>query len=150
MAKFNLSNIIPKKFSKKISVADIKQYLVDEFNTTNELQKEVYSLQDKLDEAKKIKAEYLLTLTTLDEYKNRIEEVKKRNKNLENKIKGLQETIEDKTSEIANLTLENKKMEKYIKNMKDNIKNDFIQEYKNKISNLKGHIKKDDLLNMRW
>ena len=107
MNKFSL---IPKKFNKKVSVADIKQYLVDEFKTSNDLQKQVYSLEDKLNEAKKIEAEYELTLTTLDEYKNRIEKIKERNNDLENQIKDLQKNIKNKSSEIANLTLENKKI----------------------------------------
>lgn len=147
MNKFSL---IPKKFNKKVSVADIKQYLVDEFKTSNDLQKQVYSLEDKLNEAKKIEAEYELTLTTLDEYKNRIEKIKERNNDLENQIKDLQKNIKNKSSEIANLTLENKKMENYTRDIKENLRKEFIQEYKNKVSNLKGHIKKDDLLNMRW
>lgn len=147
MNKFSL---IPKKFNKKVSVADIKQYLVDEFKTSNDLQKQVYSLEDKLNEAKKIEAEYELTLTTLDEYKNRIEKIKERNNDLENQIKDLQKNIKNKSSEIANLTLENKKMENYTRDIKENLRKEFIQEYKNKVGNLKGHIKKEDLLKMRW
>ena len=147
MNKFSL---IPKKFNKKISVADIKQYLVDEFNTNNKLQTQVYELQDKLKVTKEYEVKYNLSLATLDEYKSRIEKVNARNKQLENQIEECQNTIKEQSYEIANLKLENKKMEDYTNKIKDNVKKEFIQEYKNKISNLKGHIKKDDLLNMRW
>ena len=147
MSKFSL---IPKKFNKKISVADIKQYLVDEFNTNNKLQTQVYELQDKLKVTKEYEVKYNLSLATLDEYKNRVEKVNIRNKQLENQIEELQNTIKKQSCEISDLKLENKKMENYINKIKDNVKKEFIQEYKNKVSNLKGHIKKEDLLNMRW
>lgn len=147
MNKFSL---IPKKFNKKISVADIKQYLVEEFNTNNKLQNQVYVLQDELKVAKEYEVKYNLSLATLDEYKNRIEKVNVRNKQLENQIKELQKTIKNQSYEIANLKLENKKMEDYTNKIKDNVKKEFIQEYKNKVGNLKGHIKKEDLLKMRW
>ena len=147
MNKFSL---IPKKFNKKISVADIKQYLVDEFNTNNKLQTQVYELQDKLKVTKEYEVKYNLSLATLDEYKNRVEKVNLRNKQLENQIEELQNTIKKQSCEISDLKLENKKMENYINKIKDNVKKEFIQEYKNKVGNLKGHIKKDDLLNLRW
>lgn len=147
MNKFSL---IPKKFNKKISVADIKQYLVEEFNTNNKLQNQIYSLQDELKVAKEYEVKYNLSLATLDEYKNRVEKVNIRNNQLENQIKELQKTIKNQSYEIANLKLENKKMEDYANKIKDNVKKEFIQEYKNKISALKGHIKKEDLLNLRW
>lgn len=44
----------------------------------------------------------------------------------------------------------NNYLEDYTNKIKDNVKKEFIQEYKNKVGNLKGHIKKEDLLNMRW
>ena len=147
MNKFSL---IPKKFNKKISVADIKQYLVEEFNTNNKLQNQVYVLQDEIKVAKEYEVKYNLSLATLDEYKSRVEKVNTRNKQLESQIKELQRTIKEQSYEIANLKLENKKMEKYTNEIKNNVKKEFVQEYKDKVRNLKGRIKKEDLLNMRW
>ena len=57
-------NIIPVKFNKKISVADIKQYLVDEFDNNKKLQNQVYDLQDKLKVSKEYEDKYELSLTT--------------------------------------------------------------------------------------
>lgn len=147
MNKFSLS-ILPKKFTKKVSVADIKQYLVDEFDNSNKLQKDIYKLQDELKRAKEYEVKYELSLTTLDEYKNRKKTVEDRNKQLENQIKTFQNTIKEKTYEINNLKLENKKMENHIKNIEKDIKKDIIKEYKEKVNNLKGHIKKDDVLKL--
>lgn len=147
MNKFSLS-IIPKKFNKKISVADIKQYLVDEFDNNKELQNNVYKLQDELKKAKEYEVKYELSLTTLEEFKNRVNTSNNRNKDLENQIKTFQETIKKKTYEINDLKLQNKKMEQHIKNIEKDIRKDIVKEFQEKISNLKGHIKKEDVLRL--
>ena len=147
MNKFSLS-IIPKKFNKKVSVADIKQYLVDELNDNRKQQKQIYVLQDELKKAKEYEVKYNLSLVTLDEYKKRVQEGKDRIKELESQIKTFQNTIKEKTYEINSLQLENKKMEKYCQNIEKEDKKKFIKEYKEKINNLKGHIKKDELLKL--
>ena len=140
-------SIVPK-YKKKVSVADIKQYLVDEFENNKELQNNVYELQDELKKAKEYEVKYSLSLTTLEEYKKRVESVKDRNKQLEEQIKILQETIKQNTYEISDVKLENKKMEKHINNIEKDIRKEIIKEFKEKISELKGHIKKDDVLRL--
>ena len=62
-------SIVPKK---KVTIADIKQYLVDEFENTNKQQKEIDELKDKLKKAVETELKYETTLVTLDEYKNRL------------------------------------------------------------------------------
>lgn len=138
-------SIVPK-YKKKVSVADIKQYLVDEFENNKELQNNVYDLQDELKKAKEYEVKYSLSLITLEEYKKRVESVKDRNKQLEEQIKTLQEIIKQNTYEISDVKLENKKMEKHINNIEKDIRKEIIKEFKEKISELKGHIKKDDVL----
>lgn len=147
MSKFSLS-IIPRKFNKKVSVADIKQYLVDEFDNSKKLQNNIYVLQDELKKSKEYEAKYELSLITLDEYKSRMKSTVDRNKQLEEQIKVFQNTIKEKTYEISNLKLENKKMEQHIKNIEKDVKKDIINEFKEKVKNLKGHIKKDDVLKL--
>lgn len=147
MNKFNLS-IMSKRFNKKVSVADIKQYLVDEFENNKNLQNDIYKLQDQLKIAKEYEVKYTLSLTTLDEYKNRMELTKSRNKELEKQIETLQNTIKEKTYVISNLKLENQKMEKHIKNIERDIRKDIISEFKEKVNSLTGHIKKDDILKL--
>lgn len=73
--KFGLS------IKKKVSINDIKQYLVDEFENTKNLQKQVYSLQDKIKECAETQLKYDTTLLTLDEYKKRLQEKDVRIKN---------------------------------------------------------------------
>lgn len=138
-------SIVPK-YKKKVSIADIKQYLVDEFDNNKKLQNNVYQLQDELKKAKEYEVKYSLSLITLEEYKKRVESVKDRNKQLEEQIKTLQEIIKQNTYEISDVKLENKKMEKHINNIEKDIRKEIIKEFKEKISELKGHIKKDDVL----
>lgn len=143
-------NIVPK-YKKKVSVADIKQYLVDEFDNSKKLQNEVYHLQDELKKAKEYEVKYNLSLVTLDNYKERVTNVNERNKQLESQIKSFQNTIKQDKYEIADLKLENKKMEKYINNIEKNIRKDIIKEYREKIAELKGHITKANILTLlKW
>ena len=140
-------NIVPK-YKKKVSVADIKQYLVDEFDNNKKLQNSVYQLQDELKKAKEYEIKYNLSLTTLEEFKNRVTDVKERNEQLEEQIKVLQETIKQNEYKISDLKLENKKMEKHINNIEKDIKKEIIDEFKEKVKELKGHLKKDDILKL--
>lgn len=140
-------NIVPK-YKKKVSVADIKQYLADEFDNSKKLQNEVYHLQDELKKAKEYEVKYNLSLVTLDNYKERVTNVNERNKQLESQIKSFQNTIKQDKYEIADLKLENKKMEKYINNIEKNIRKDIIKEYREKIAELKGHITKANILTL--
>ena len=143
-----LPKIIPKKFTKKVRLADIKQYLVEEFDNNKELQNLVYTLQDELKIAKEYEVKYELSLATLEEYKNRKKTVEDRNKQLETQIKELQNKIKEEIYKQNDLKLENRKMNNYIKNIEKNIRKGIIKEYKEKINNLKGHIKKEDLLDI--
>ena len=140
-------NIVPK-YKKKVSVADIKQYLVDEFDNSKKLQNEVYHLQDELKKAKEYEVKYNLSLVTLDNYKERVTNVNERNKQLESQIKNFQNTIKQDKYEIADLKLENKKMEKHINNIEKDIRKDIIKEYREKIAELKGHITKANILTL--
>ena len=140
-------SIVPK-YKKKVSVADIKQYLVDEFDNNKKLQNSVYELQDELKKAKEYEVKYSLSLTTLEEYKERVNSVKDRNKQLEEQIKTLQETIKQGKYEINDLKLENRKMEKHINNIEKDVRKEIINEFKEKANELKGHIKKDDVLRL--
>lgn len=141
-------NIIPVKFNKKISVADIKQYLVDEFDNNKKLQNQVYDLQDKLKVSKEFEVKYELSLTTLDEYKERLKQTKDRNKHLEEQIQIFQDTIKQKTYEISDLKLQNKKMEKHIKNIEKDIRKEMIIEFKNRINDLSGPLSKEKILKL--
>lgn len=158
-------NIVPKK---KVTVADIKQYLVDEFQNTNKQQKEIEELKDKLKKSLETELKYETTLVTLDEYKNRLEEKEKRItklekdiENLENKLKKENELKNNeilKNRKVNNLYDElsksfNKKLEDKFKTEKQKILKEQDLKYKNNINNiittienLKGNISKSKII----
>lgn len=140
-------SLVPK-YKKKVSVADIKQYLADEFDNNKKLQNQVYSLQDELKKSKEYEVKYELSLTTLEEYKKRVTSKENRNKQLESQIKTLQETIKKNAYEISDLKIENKKMEKHINDIEKDIRKEIIKEYKAKANELKGRITKAMVLGL--
>lgn len=148
----NKFKIIPRK---KISIPDIKQYLVDEFNNTNQLQKQVYKLQDDLKKCAETEVKYEATLLTLDEYINRIKEKEERIKKLDDDIKQLQEKLNEERNLKNEKILEYKKLN----TMYDKLNSELDKESNNKakliikekiniISNLKGVISKQKIIDI--
>lgn len=132
-------NIIPKK---KVTVADIKQYLVDEFQNTNKQQKEIDELKDKIKKSLETELKYETTLVTLDEYKNRLEEREKRINKLEKDIQNLENKLR-KENELKNdEILKNRK----VNNLYDELNKSFDKKVKEKVSSKESEIRKEEYL----
>ena len=131
------------KYTKKVRVADIKTYLVDEFKLAKELNNENKKLKQVVKKAEIINQKYDLTLITLEEYKDRIKDKNKEIDNLESEIKKLKENINLLTNERNDLKLKTKNIDLQI----DKIKKDAIKNFKKyitqNIKNAKGHLTKD-------
>lgn len=145
-------NIIPKK---KISIPDIKQYLVEEFNNTNKLQKEVYKLQDDLRKCAETEVKYQATLLTLDEYKQRLIEKDKRIEKLNNDIKTLEQSLKNEKEKKNTKILEYKKLETMYRKLNSNIEKEtakkakqLLKEKINIIQELKGNISKKSVIDI--
>ena len=65
------------KLKRKIAVPDIKQYLADEFKLVNEQEKFIKEQGKKIRNFEVMQQKYDLTLITLNEYKERIEKLRK-------------------------------------------------------------------------
>lgn len=142
-----LSNFVPKvvkniKYSKKVKVADIKQYLVDEYKLTKKLDKENRNLRKELNEAKLIEEKYDLTLITLDEYKNRISDKNEEIKELNDKLKGLKDELKFIKDEKNTLIIENKKLQRDNEKIIKDFKKDYNKQLIEKIQNTKGTLSK--------
>lgn len=144
-----LSNFVPKvvkniKYSKKVKVADIKQYLVDEYKLTKKLDKENRNLRKELNKVKLIEEKYDLTLITLDEYKNRISDKNEEIKELNDKLKGLKDELKFIKDEKNTLIIENKKLQREKDNEKiiKDFKKDYNKQLIEKIQNTKGTLSK--------
>lgn len=142
---------------KRVSVSDIKQYLVDEFKNNNDMQQQIYRLKDELKEKVKIQIKYDATLVTLDEFKCRLDEKEKRIKELESQIENLNKDIKHATDEKNSKILEyrklndmydnlNKKFDVEIARQLDFRMKKFVSSKIDEINSLKGHIKKDDII----
>lgn len=102
------------KYNRKVKVADIKQYLVDEYKLTNKLNKENKDLRKELEKAKEVGQKYDLALVTLDEYKNRIKDKDTDIKELKNSINELKNEINDYKSKINDMVIKERQMQKDI------------------------------------
>lgn len=147
MKKFNLT-IIKPKYKKNIPIADLKQHLVNEFDLNKTLQNQVYELEDKITKASEFEIKYNLSLVTLEEYKNRIKQKNDREQQLQENIKNLKEEIKKLNYELNDLIIKDKNREKYIKNIEKNLRKEISKNLEEQIKQLKGHIKKDDILKM--
>lgn len=140
---------------RKITVPDLKQYLIKGYDEIREVKKEKEILKEDLEKAKKFEDLYNSTLVVLNEFKERDEENKIIQTKLENKI-------DEKETEIKNLKEQintyriieietNKKIDN-IEKIKKEEKNNGIKEYKEKlieeINNTKGTISKSKLVSI--
>ena len=151
--KFGLS------LKKKVSVNDIKQYLVDEFENTKSLQNQVYDLQDKIKKCAETQLKYDTTLLTLDEYKKRLEEKDRRIKSLDRDIEDYERQIKNINSAKNDEILKYKKLEKMYDELKSKFNSKLEKEIKNKtlsykediiekVNNLKGRISKQQIIDL--
>lgn len=151
--KFGLS------LKKKVSVNDIKQYLVDEFENTKSLQNQVYDLQDKIKKCAETQLKYDTTLLTLDEYKKRLEEKDRRIRSLDRDIEDYERRIKNINSAKNDEILKYKKLEKMYDELKSNFDSKLEKELKNKtlsyrkvviekVKNLKGRISKQQIIDL--
>lgn len=134
--------IVPKK---KVSVADIKQYLVDEFKNSEDQRKTIENLKDKIKKALEIEIKYNTALVTLDEYKNRLTDREKRIKKLEKDIEELENQVRKENN------LKNDEIIKYKKlnTMYDELKKKFDEKVKIEVNTIKGSMKKEHYLDKK-
>ena len=142
-------NLIPAlvstiKYNRKVKVADIKQYLVDEYKLTDTLNKENKDLRKQLDKAEETKAAYDLTLVTLDEYKKRLNEKNKDIDELNFKITKLKSDISKLNEEKNSLIIKNRNIDKYAREKVNEYKKALIS----KITFLKGNLSKTKVVSL--
>lgn len=137
---------------RKITVPDLKQYLIDGYDEIRKVKLENEDLKEKLEEAKKFKQLYEATLVTLEEFKKRDTENNTKIETLENKIEDKNINISDLNETINTYRIREhqveEKLEK-IEKIKEETKKEAQIEYKEKIiskvNSLKGNISKSRL-----
>lgn len=136
------------KYTKKVRVADIKTYLVDEYKLTKSLDKENKQLKQEIEKAEIINQKYDIALITLDEYKQRLKDKNTEITDLENKLRTIKKELQLITSDRNDLKLKAKKFNLEIEKIKRDGCKEYKKELKREISNLKGHISKETILNI--
>ena len=134
--------IVPETPPVVVSVPDIKEYLVKEYEHTNDLMAKIEALERALDIAKETQLKYDATLVTLDEYSNRLKLADRKIADEKTK-KELAQAETDRVRDELNsykIKLNN------IAITKDQIKDEIIDELKDelikKVLSYKGHISK--------
>jgi uncharacterized protein (DUF3084 family) len=125
-----------------VSVPDIKEYLVREYNRVNSLVSEKEKLEEELKIAEEIKIKYEATLVTLDEYAKRL-------KNAESKIESEKNNAE-RIKNILNATRDELNSYKIKFNdlalTKEAMKDEIVFEFKDKLverfNSVKGNLSK--------
>jgi predicted transcriptional regulator len=135
------------KYSRKVKVADIKQYLVDEYKLTDTLNKENKKLREDLEEADVTRQKYELALITLDEYKKRINNYEKDIKDLEDKIETIKEEKNDIINERNDLKIKSRDFLIAMETEKDNAIEQMKKDLVKIIENTKGSLVKADMIN---
>lgn len=139
MEKKYLPAIVNKlkiKRTKKVKVADIKKYLVDEYKLTDTLNAENKDLRKKLDDADLVKQKYDLALVTLDEYKKRLDDKDREIKDLRDNKEELKEQYQEVCEERNNLKVQYREYEIKIADMNKEIKKESekkIKSFKNSL-----------------
>lgn len=83
-----------------ISVPDIKEYLVKEYNRVNDLKLLNEGLEQQLKEAKEIELKYNATLVTLDEYSKRLERAEKEVTSWKNSYNNARQDVKAANDEV--------------------------------------------------
>lgn len=140
---------------RKITVPDLKQYLIKGYDEIREVKKEKEILKEDLEKAKKFEDLYNSTLVVLNEFKERDEENKIIQIKLENKINEKETEIKNLKEQVNTyriIEIETNKKIDNIEKIKKEEKNNSIKEYKEKlieeINNTKGTISKSKLFSM--
>lgn len=149
-------NIVSKK---KVIVSDIKQYLVDEFKKTNNQEKQIEELKDKIKKCIEIEIKYNTTLVTLDEYRKRVENKEKRIIDLEKQFERLQNKLKAENDLKNDEIIKYKKLESLYDKLKSESEKEIekrcslkMEEYKKSkieiIKNTKGNISKKQVIDV--
>ena len=140
---------------RKITVPDLKQYLINGYDEIREVKKEKEELKNDLEKAKTYEDLYNATLVTLEEFRKRDEENKTNLRKLEYKINEKENEISNLKEQVNTyriLEIETNKKIENIEKIKKEEKSNGIKEYKEKliqeITNTKGNISKSKLFSI--
>ena len=140
---------------RKISIPDLKQYMLEGYEETRKLKLEKNELKEELESAKEYKILYETSLVALNEFKTRDDENKKVQEKLENIIKEKENEMQLLKEQLNNYIIIEKETNKKIENI-EQIKeesnilavNQYKENLEKEINNTKGTISKSKLFSI--
>lgn len=125
-----------------VTVPDIKQYLVDEYERSRALQLTNEGLEQQLEEAKAIQLKYDAALVTLDEYSRRIKSSESSVTREKEKTAKMQRDLDKMRDNVNSYKIQLSRAAITKEEMKEEIIEEFKFELLEKINNHKGNLSK--------
>ena len=142
LSLFKPKALTVKKEPVFVSVPDIKEYLVKEYERVNLLREENERLLDELEKAKEVQMKYEATLVTLDEYSKRIDYHGKKLTQKDRDIIELQKKVSQARNELNSYKIKFNEAAITKEEIKEEVISDFRKELISKIKNHKGNLSK--------
>ena len=125
-----------------IPVRDLKEYLVRDFAQIQANEIEISNLNKEIERLEKIEIEHKATLITLEEFDSRIEREKRKNEELNKKNIELKETIKEMNEKINDCVIREKQAIDKINNCQDVVLKEYKKVLLEEIKNTKGNLSK--------
>lgn len=140
LSLFKPKSLAIKKEPVFVSVPDIKEYLVKEYERVNLLRDENERLLDELEKAKETQMKYEATLVTLAEYSQRIDYHGKKLTQKDRDIIELQKKVSQARNELNSYKIKFNEAAITKEEIKDEVISEFRKELISKIKSQKGNL----------
>ena len=134
--------LIPQNKPVVVSVPDIKEYLVQEYEKVNLLRQEKESLEDELELAKETEEKYKAALVTLDEYSKRLARADELLEKEKNKTKAANERANTIKDELNSYKIKFNTIAITKEEITDEVIDKFKKVLVSNITNIKGSLSK--------
>ena len=142
LSLFKPKALTVKKEPVIVSVPDIKEYLVKEYERVNLLREENERLLDELEKVKEIQMKYEATLVTLDEYAKRNEVLYGKVQKKQDDLVEMQNKVSQARSELNSYKIKFNEAAITKEEIKGEVISDFRKELISKIRIHKGNLSK--------
>lgn len=138
----------PPEYLPDIKVKDIKAFLVQEFETSKDKDKQILELETVIDDLRVTATKYDAAMVTLHEYSDRLSRKDDEINRLNNKLTLKESTIDQLNDKVNTLKLNEYKYKEFRIQVEQETKQIIYAELIEKVNNHKGNLSKGEL--KRW
>lgn len=113
---------------RRIEVRDLKEYLVEEIERTNTMQRVLDSKEREIERLEIEEEKYKATLILTDEYSKRLENYEERLSDAHGKIADLQEKLRNEKDNVNDLKIQYSRLEMTEEQIRDNIQKELVED----------------------